>query len=57
MCARLENQRFTGFKPFLTSGPLHMLSLSLPGILSSDFILIVTANPKFSGLGKTSLIQ
>lgn len=51
MFARLENQCFTGFKSFLTSGPLHMLLLSLPGILSSDFILIVIANPKFSGLG------
>lgn len=51
MFARLKNQGFTSFKPFFTSGPMDMLLLSLPGILSSDSFRIVMANPTFSHLG------
>ena len=38
MFARVENHGFIGFKSLPTSGPLHMLLLPLPRMLSSDFL-------------------
>ena len=45
MFARLKNQGFTSFKSFLTSGPLHVLLLSLPGIPASDFFSYCYGKP------------
>lgn len=57
MFARLKNQGFTSFKPFLTSGPVHMLCyLCLEYCLLTLFLLLwQTLN--FQILAKTSLVQ
>ena len=55
MFDRVENHSFKGFKSFPTSGPLHMLLLSLPMLSLTLLFICQLQNFQFSA--KTSLTQ